>query len=144
MIRDGVARIAARNADLNAFITVAPERTLAEARVPFEFPPDIERTPRLASVLAVIYLIFNEGYTATAGDDWMRPALCDEALRLDRNRTDICTALAVSQGGDVWVAGRHVVEARQVLLASAHADLMPSVGAWQNRCRQILLTSGAS
>jgi RNA polymerase sigma-70 factor, ECF subfamily len=63
---------------------VRAKRTLAEARVPFEVPPDVERTPRLAPVLAVIYLIFNEGYAATAGDDWMRPALCEDALRLGR------------------------------------------------------------
>jgi RNA polymerase sigma factor (sigma-70 family) len=63
---------------------VRAKRTLAAAQVPFELPPDVERTPRLASVLAVIYLIFNEGYAATAGDDWMRPALCEDALRLGR------------------------------------------------------------
>ncbi|MDQ3250476.1 MAG: RNA polymerase sigma factor, partial [Chloroflexota bacterium] len=63
---------------------VRAKRTLAEARVPFELPPGVERTTRLASVLAVIYIIFNEGYAATAGDDWMRPALCEEALRLGR------------------------------------------------------------
>ena len=60
------------------------KRTLAEARVPFEVPSGAELAPRLASVLEVIYLIFNEGYSATAGDDWMRPALCEEALRLGR------------------------------------------------------------
>ena len=63
---------------------VRAKRTLSEARVPFGLPEDAERTSRLASVLAVIYLIFNEGYSATAGDDWMRPALCEEALRLGR------------------------------------------------------------
>ena len=63
---------------------VRAKRTLAEARVPFELPPGPELATRLASVLQVVYLIFNEGYTATAGDDWMRPALCDEALRLGR------------------------------------------------------------
>jgi RNA polymerase sigma factor (sigma-70 family) len=63
---------------------VRAKRTLAEARIPFELPQDVERTPRLASVLAVIYLIFNEGYAATAGDDWMRPTLCEDALRLGR------------------------------------------------------------
>ena len=52
--------------------------------MPFELPRGDVRGPRLASVLEVIYLIFNEGYTATAGQDWMRPALCDEALRLGR------------------------------------------------------------
>ena len=60
------------------------KRTLAEAHVPFEVPRGAELAPRLASVLEVIYLIFNEGYAATAGDDWIRPGLCDEALRLGR------------------------------------------------------------
>ena len=60
------------------------KRTLAEARVPFEVPRGDERAARLSSVLEVIYLIFNEGYAATAGDDWMRPALCEDALRLGR------------------------------------------------------------
>ncbi len=63
---------------------VRAKRTLAEARVPFEVPPAAERAARLSSVLEVIYLIFNEGYAATAGDDWMRPALCEDALRLGR------------------------------------------------------------
>src|ERR1041385_8785106 len=58
--------------------------TLAEARVPFEVPRGEELAARLSSVLEVIYLIFNEGYTATAGDEWVRPALCEEALRLGR------------------------------------------------------------
>jgi RNA polymerase sigma-70 factor, ECF subfamily len=58
------------------------KRTLADAGVPFEVPSGPERPQRLASVLDVVYLIFNEGYAATAGDDWLRPALCDEALRL--------------------------------------------------------------
>ncbi|MDX9768291.1 MAG: RNA polymerase sigma factor [Ectothiorhodospiraceae bacterium] len=63
---------------------VRAKRTLTEARVPFEMPRAAERAGRLASVLEVIYLIFNEGYAATDGDDWMRPELCDEALRLGR------------------------------------------------------------
>lgn len=63
---------------------VRAKRTLAEARVPFEVPRSDELAIRLSSVLEVIYLIFNEGYAATAGDDWMRPALCEEALRLGR------------------------------------------------------------
>jgi RNA polymerase sigma-70 factor (ECF subfamily) len=63
---------------------VRAKRALARAQVPFEVPPSAERPARLASVLEVIYLIFNEGYSATAGDDWMRPALCAEALRLGR------------------------------------------------------------
>jgi predicted RNA polymerase sigma factor len=63
---------------------VRAKRTLNEKQVPFEVPRGDELAPRLSSVLEVIYLIFNEGYTATAGDDWMRPTLCDEALRLGR------------------------------------------------------------
>ncbi len=63
---------------------VRAKRTLAEARVPFEVPRGAELAARLSSVLEVIYLIFNEGYSATAGDDWMRPGLCEEALRLGR------------------------------------------------------------
>jgi RNA polymerase sigma-70 factor (ECF subfamily) len=63
---------------------VRAKRTLAEARVPFEVPRAAELADRLASVLQVIYLVFNEGYAATAGDDWMRPGLCEDALRLGR------------------------------------------------------------
>jgi RNA polymerase sigma factor (sigma-70 family) len=63
---------------------VRAKRTLTEARVPFEVPSGLDRAARLASVLEVIYLIFNEGYSATAGDDWMRPGLCEDALRLGR------------------------------------------------------------
>jgi RNA polymerase sigma-70 factor (ECF subfamily) len=63
---------------------VRAKRTLAKERVPFEVPRGAELVARLSSVLEVVYLIFNEGYSATAGDDWMRPTLCEEALRLGR------------------------------------------------------------
>ncbi|MEP7066828.1 MAG: RNA polymerase sigma factor [Gemmatimonadota bacterium] len=63
---------------------VRAKRTLADAKVPFEVPRGAELATRLSSVLGVIYLIFNEGYSATAGDHWMRPALCEDALRLGR------------------------------------------------------------
>ena len=63
---------------------VRAKRTLSEARVPFEVPAGEERAARLSSVLEVIYLIFNEGYSATAGDDWVRPGLCEDAIRLGR------------------------------------------------------------
>ena len=63
---------------------VRAKRTLAEARVPFEVPRGADLAERLSSVLEVIYLVFNEGYSATAGDDWLRPALCEDALRLGR------------------------------------------------------------
>jgi RNA polymerase sigma factor (sigma-70 family) len=71
---------------------VRAKRSLAEAHVPFEVPGKDELAARLASVLDVIYLIFNEGYTATSGDDWMRPALCEEALRLARILTGLMPA----------------------------------------------------
>ncbi|HXD29673.1 MAG TPA: RNA polymerase sigma factor [Pyrinomonadaceae bacterium] len=63
---------------------VRAKRTLSEKKVPFEVPRGAERDTRLASVLEVIYLVFNEGYSATAGEDWIRPTLCEEALRLGR------------------------------------------------------------
>jgi predicted RNA polymerase sigma factor len=63
---------------------VRAKRTLAEEHVPFELPRGEDRAARLSSVLEVIYLIFNEGYSATAGDDWMRPTLCEDAMRLGR------------------------------------------------------------
>ena len=68
---------------------VRAKRTLAEARVPFEVPRGAELAERLASVLEVIYLIFNEGYAATAGEGWIRPSLCQEALRLGRTLTGL-------------------------------------------------------
>jgi RNA polymerase sigma factor (sigma-70 family) len=63
---------------------VRAKRTLTKAQVPFELPPPTELAERLSSVLEVIYLVFNEGYSATAGDDWLRPTLCEDALRLGR------------------------------------------------------------
>lgn len=71
---------------------VRAKRTLAEARVPFEVPRAEDLDARVSSVLEVIYLIFNEGYAATAGDDWMRPALCEEALRLGRILAELMPA----------------------------------------------------
>jgi RNA polymerase sigma-70 factor (ECF subfamily) len=71
---------------------VRAKRTLAEAQVPFEVPRGAELGARLSSVLEVIYLIFNEGYSATAGDDWMRPALCEDALRLGRVLAELAPA----------------------------------------------------
>src|SRR6266404_5610383 len=71
---------------------VRAKRTLAEKHIPFEVPRGPELAARLSSVLEVVYLIFNEGYSATAGDDWMRPALCEDALRIRRIH-------AISRGG---------------------------------------------
>jgi RNA polymerase sigma factor (sigma-70 family) len=75
---------------------VRAKRTLTEARVPFDVPRGAELAPRLSAVLGVVYLIFNEGYSATKGDDWTRPELCDEAMRLGR-----ILAQLVPEDGDV-------------------------------------------
>lgn len=77
---------------------VRAKRTLADAQVPFELPQGAELAQRLASVLEVVYLIFNEGYTATSGGDWMRPALCDEALRLGRMLAELAPQEAEVHG----------------------------------------------
>ena len=77
---------------------VRAKRTLAEARVPCETPRGGELTARLPSVLEVLYLIFNEGYAATAGDDWMRPALCEEAQRLGRTLASRLPDVAEAHG----------------------------------------------
>ncbi|MFL5275839.1 MAG: RNA polymerase sigma factor, partial [Myxococcales bacterium] len=71
---------------------VRAKRTLADKRVPFEVPRGAELTARLSSVLEVVYLIFNEGYSATAGDDWVRPELCEDALRLVRILAELVPA----------------------------------------------------
>jgi RNA polymerase sigma-70 factor, ECF subfamily len=77
---------------------VRAKRTLTEAQVPFEVPRGAEFTARLSSVLQVIYLIFNEGYSATAGDDWLRPALCEDALRLGRILAELVPSEAEVHG----------------------------------------------
>jgi RNA polymerase sigma factor (sigma-70 family) len=77
---------------------VRAKRSLAEAHVPFEVPRGSERVARLSSVLEVIYLVFNEGYTATTGDDWIRPELCEDALRLGRILAELATTEAEVHG----------------------------------------------
>jgi predicted RNA polymerase sigma factor len=77
---------------------VRAKRTLTEKQVPFEVPRGAELAERLSSVLEVIYLVFNEGYTATAGEDWMRPALCEDALRLGRILAELAPAEAEVHG----------------------------------------------
>jgi RNA polymerase sigma factor (sigma-70 family) len=77
---------------------VRAKRTLADARVPFEAPRGADLTSRIASVLEVIYLIFNEGYSATAGADWMRPALCEDAIRLGRVLAELAPREAEAHG----------------------------------------------
>ncbi|MBP6502310.1 MAG: RNA polymerase sigma factor [Rhodoferax sp.] len=102
---------------------VRAKRSLAAARVPFEVPGPAERKPRLGSVLEVIYLIFNEGYAATSGDDWMRPALCQDALRLGRvlaalmpEEAEIHGLLALMQIQSSRTAARLDARGRPVLL----------------------------
>jgi predicted RNA polymerase sigma factor len=77
---------------------VRAKRALSEAQVPFEVPAGDELAERLSSVLEVIYLIFNEGYSATSGDDWMRPALCEDALRLGRILAELAPGEAEVHG----------------------------------------------
>jgi RNA polymerase sigma factor (sigma-70 family) len=88
---------------------VRAKRTLSEARVPFEVPEGADRAARLGSVLEVLYLIFNEGYAATTGGDWMRITLCEEALRLGRVLAELVPAEPevhglVAGGGDLYPA----------------------------------------
>ena len=106
---------------------VRAKRTLAAARVPFAVPPGAERAARLSSVLEVLYLIFNEGYTATAGDDWMRPALCEEALRLGRILAELVpeepevhglVGLLELQASRLRARGRYALQAA---IAACHA-----------------------
>src|ERR1700730_7120456 len=118
---------------------VRAKRALAEARVPFEIPRKAELAARLASVLEVIYLIFNEGYAATAGDDWMRPELCEEALRLGR-------ILAELAANEPEVHG--LVALMEIQASRSHARIGPSgepiLLLEQNRARwdQLLIRRG--
>ena len=103
---------------------VRAKRTLREARVPFELPRADALAERLAAVLEAIYLIFNEGYTATAGADWMRPALCDEAVRLGRvlaalapDEPEVHGLLALMELQASRAAARQDGEGRPVLLS---------------------------
>jgi RNA polymerase sigma factor (sigma-70 family) len=95
---------------------VRAKRTLSEARVPFEVPHGADRNQRLASVLEVIYLIFNEGYSATAGEDWLRPELCEDALRLGR-------ILAELEPGEAEVHG--LVSLMEIQASRARARVGP-------------------
>jgi RNA polymerase sigma factor (sigma-70 family) len=118
---------------------VRAKRALADARVPFEVPRGAELAARLASVLEVIYLVFNEGYSATTGDDWMRPALCDDALRLGR-------ILAELMPGEAEVHG--LVALMEIQASRAKARVGPSgepiLLLDQNRARwdQLLIRRG--
>jgi RNA polymerase sigma-70 factor, ECF subfamily len=108
---------------------VRAKRTLSEANVPFEVPHGAERGVRLASVLEVIYLVFNEGYSATAGDDWMRPGLCEDALRLGRilaellpNETEVHGLVALMEIQASRLAARSGPAGEPVLLLDQPRD----------------------
>src|SRR5262245_7842369 len=118
---------------------VRAKRTLAEARVPFEVPRGVDRAGRLASVLEVIYLIFNEGYSATAGEDWVRPALCEEALRLGR----ILAELATNEGEVHGLVALMEIQASR-LKARIGPNGEPILLLEQNRARwdQLLIRRG--
>jgi RNA polymerase sigma factor (sigma-70 family) len=109
---------------------VRAKRTLADARVPFEVPQGEQLVQRLGSVLEVIYLIFNEGYTATQGSDWMRPALCDEALRLGRMLAELAPHEAEVHG---LVALMEIQASRTAARTDARGQ--PVLLADQNRAR---------
>src|SRR5204863_3688956 len=118
---------------------VRAKRTLAETHVPFEVPRKDELAARLASVLEVVYLVFNEGYSATAGEDWMRPALCEDALRLGR-------ILAELVPGEAEVHG--IVALMEIQASRSAARIGPSgepiLLLEQNRARwdQLLIRRG--
>lgn len=109
---------------------VRAKRTLSNARVPFEAPRAHELSERLSSVLEVIYLVFNEGYSATAGQNWMRPALCDEALRLGRILAGLVPAEPEVHG---LVALMEIQASRAA--ARVNADGEPVLLLDQNRAR---------
>jgi RNA polymerase sigma factor (sigma-70 family) len=96
---------------------VRAKRTLADAKVPFEVPRGAEFDARLSSVLQVIYLVFNEGYSATAGDDWLRPGLCEDALRLGRILAELVPNEAEVHG---------LVALMEIQASRAHARVGPS------------------
>jgi RNA polymerase sigma-70 factor, ECF subfamily len=118
---------------------VRAKRTLTEARVPFEVPRGEDLAARLSSVLAVIYLVFNEGYTATIGDDWIRPALCEDALRLGRIVAELMPEEPEVHG---------LVALMEIQASRAHARVGPSgepiLLLDQNRARwdQLLIRRG--
>lgn len=118
---------------------VRAKRTLSRARVPFELPDPAERAARLDSVLEVIYLIFNEGYAATSGDDWMRPALCEDALRLGRVLAELVPEEAEVHG---LVALMEIQASRSRARVNARGE--PILLMDQNRSRwdQLLIRRG--
>ncbi|MFN8411132.1 MAG: RNA polymerase sigma factor [Anaerolineales bacterium] len=118
---------------------VRAKRTLTEAQVPFEIPTGSERVARLSSVLEVIYLIFNEGYSATSGDDWMRPALCEDALRLGRVLAEIIPDEAEVHG---LVALMEIQASRSRARVGPAGEPIPLLEQNRGRWDQLLIRRG--
>ncbi len=118
---------------------VRAKRTLADRRIPFEIPPPQQRAQRLASVLEVIYLIFNEGYTATAGDDWMRPELCHEALRLGRILAELAPTEPEAHG---LVALMEIQASRTAARVGPDGEPIPLLEQNRGRWDQLLIRRG--
>ncbi|HVZ48030.1 MAG TPA: sigma-70 family RNA polymerase sigma factor [Gemmatimonadaceae bacterium] len=118
---------------------VRAKRTLAEARVPFEVPRGAQLAPRLASVLEVVYLIFNEGYAATAGDDWVRPTLCEDALRLGRILAELAPAEPEVHG---LVALMEIQASRLTARVTATGDPILLLDQDRSRWDQLLIRRG--
>jgi RNA polymerase sigma factor (sigma-70 family) len=118
---------------------VRAKRTLTEARVPFEVPRGSEFNARLSSVLQVIYLVFNEGYAATAGGDWMRPALCEDALRLGRILAELVPGEAEAHG---LVALMEIQASRQHARVTATGEPILLLDQDRSRWDQLLIRRG--
>lgn len=118
---------------------VRAKRTLAEAHVPFEVPRASDFGNRLSSVLEVIYLIFNEGYSATAGDDWMRPALCEEALRLVRILAELVPKEPEAHG---LVALLEIQASRARARTGPAGEIIPLLEQNRSRWDQLLIRRG--
>jgi RNA polymerase sigma factor (sigma-70 family) len=118
---------------------VRAKRTLARAQMPFEVPHGSDRFTRLASVLDVLYLVFNEGYSATAGDDWVRPALCDDALRLGRVLAELAPGEAEVHG---LVALMELQSSRLRARIGPHGEAVRLLDQDRARWDQLLITRG--
>jgi RNA polymerase sigma factor (sigma-70 family) len=118
---------------------VRAKRTLAKKQIPFEVPPEAERAARLSSVLEVVYLVFNEGYAATAGDDWMRPALCQEALRLGRILAELAPREPEVHG---LVALMEIQESRSAARVGPSGEPVPLLEQNRGRWDRLLIRRG--
>jgi RNA polymerase sigma factor (sigma-70 family) len=118
---------------------VRAKRMLAKKQIPFEVPPEAERAARLSSVLEVVYLVFNEGYAATAGDDWMRPALCQEALRLGRVLAELAPREPEVHG---LVALMEIQESRSAARVGPSGEPVPLLEQNRGRWDRLLIRRG--